>query len=596
LSYPRSALAAYDFANAGDLGGSLLYQARCAAVLRMIVKFRYGADRTLDELPVDAKAWQEIFTHPTVTAKLRSASGRTAVQTISMARSILRSYRHCIEPDPPAEAPPADDFSAFLEFVRSSPETLATAKLGPSGQGLLALRSIFGLARSQGRDLKSVDRAWFDAQLVPGDASRNENLKRSAQVLDRLRQIPSCAVFLFPTPLGALRIPSQRRQPSELPLGCRPEDDPVPATHYSGNDAGDQLRPLGRLRSELTLEKLQCARKWYVSALRERGRIGLQAHLSALDIAFTEWVTEIVCAEIEGRFSWKPLSAETLFNYLTYVCQWLSLYNPDLSTLPGRLARQHSFFDSRSKMSRATKLLCRTFLDDEAWQARYFTLPAALFQRSRERLQQWQVLSETERLDALHSMNACALAAILTAVPFRGHSLRSIDKRHNIMLEETKLGPGLKISLTREQVKGGKKELVRIIHPRPSHVPSDIIQWYMGTPSELLLQSQIATPDMSLLFLGMSWKQLSLAWRKATGEIGPEIGLHQARHLVASFILHRHPEKMEYVAAVLGITQRSCEKYYAFIHDAARAAQCDCILAEELAALDGKVAGGKDRK
>ena len=594
-SYAKSALAAYDFAIAGELGGSLLYQARCAAALRKIVTFRYATDRTLEELPIDARTWQQIFTHPTVTAKLRYASARTGDQTISMVRSILRSYRHCIEPDPPTEVPAADDFSQFLEFVRASPEILAMAKLGPRGQGLLALGSIFALARSQGRTLKSVDRAWFDAQLVPGDDCRNENLKRTAKVLDRLRNVPSCAAFLLPAPLGALLTPGGRRRNSDLPVGCRPEDDPVHPALVSGSSVGDELRVLGRPRSEPTLKRVCCARKWYISALRECRKIGLETDLSPPHVARGEWVMELVRAEIEGRFSWKPLSASTLFGYLTYVCQWLSQYNPDLSVVPGRLAREHAFFDLRSRMSPANKMLCLAFLNDEAWQDRYFALPATLLQNAQDRLQQWQVLSGKERLDALRSMNAAALAAILTAVPFRSHSLRSIDKRYNIALEKTELGPGLKISLSRDQVKGGKKELVRLIHPRPNHVPYEMIQWYIGRPSELLRQSVISTPSENLLFLGMSWNQLSLAWRNATGKIGPELGLHQARHLLASFILHRYPDKLQYIAAVLGITSRSCEKYYAFIHEAARAAHCDRLLVDELSALRGRDRSGKRR-
>ena len=225
---------------------------------------------------------------------------------------------------------------------------------------------------------------------------------------------------------------------------------------------------------------------------------------------------------------------------------------------------------SHGQMSTPRRDWIRDFARQPAWQRAVLAMPDTLMREARGLVAHWQDLGQKERMRALHLGIAAAQAAILfRASPIRARNLRELTFRG----EGEQLyrdGEGCwRLSIPAEAVKNR-----RAIEAVCDDDAGPILAWYLAAIRPRLISGHPYghdRVDSDLLFpstrIGAPMDSSSFEDHYARGcaAIGMAMTLHQARHISATLILMADPGAWSAAAAVIGDTEATLRKYYAWI-------------------------------
>lgn len=254
-----------------------------------------------------------------------------------------------------------------------------------------------------------------------------------------------------------------------------------------------------------------------------------------------------------------------------------------------RELRRHRFVRTPSVAGMASDRAqwLRDLARDDRLQRRLLGLPELLTGLSRDILARWDALADAgkrvERMRGLKLGVAAAQAAIL----FHGKPIRAGNLRHlRIWCDERTLvlpsgrARSMLLSIPGEEVKNGKP-----IEGELDPEAWPVLRFYLGEVRPRLIEAHPFgrnCADSSYLFCSprpdrpMEASVFAAAYAAAMREAGLDMTLHLARHASVFFLLDEDPNAWAEAAELLGDTETTVHRHYAFmserkVHRAARA-------------------------
>lgn len=563
------------------LGYKLDYVQRLARDVQRALRLGYAPNIGLEDIPATLSEIERVYGKNKANfCPIKPQHGDTSIRLIRLLRGVVKRY-HAQDFGPRK----ADDWTHLIKLFR---DHITSGALEKHIDSTISLETLARLARLDGRKPTTIDNDWIQhLHAITDHEGQRRAIRAAADLLEMAKNLPD----LFPAELlySGNRKPFPRR---EKTVPRQPKIPPKLAKSMAGfknarsanQKKGFQQRESGRTTSEAALAEDRRGAHWYICALRELDILLEDDDPTADDIACDEMIFAAVEAEINGEFSWKPLEASTLRNRIYAVLRWLRRYNPALKGLMEKIRQQNDFFDGLEAMSEARQDWCSNFITNPTWQVEFFNMPVTFQRAAQEKLRRYETLNVNERAEAMDYAIAAVMAAILTSLPLRIGNLlhlRIDGCGPHVQVNQEGL---LHIHLPEKWVKN-RTPIDQAITTKPPIDPAEILRWWLDGPRKLLLARHIDNPDPTALFCGLNYARLSRAWTRTSSQIGLAMTPHLVRHAIATFLVHRNPDKIRLVQALLRVSEQTMLRNYVSSYTNGLAQRADALLADQLAHL-----------
>lgn len=408
------------------------------------------------------------------------------------------------------------------------------------------------------------------------------HVRRAACTFDKLRILSNVAHLLPPAPVSPL--PSKRRRGDErrsaMSASFLAEFAAWRAAYQRGTPSplSGSIEP----KSDGYMAQFDAALFWYVDAL-ETLELATPSALTALrQIARPDWfpaAARLVLADYDEDgepqdMNVAPgLSLRTLHSYLTRLRVLFGCLNCAVAVTALSEMLEDRLFGAIEGMTPDNIAFCKAVMASPSRQATFFELPWTLQAKAQALLDRWDELTPGERHAAIRA-GACAVALLilirvapirignLAAIPFRG------KKR---WLSTPSAGRMAQLLIPGRHVKNAK-EIRANLQDAGRRDSWAVVQWYLDHIRPCMVdgpRGHLKMVEGDALFPGetgaISTGTLRSWMAIETAAAGMPMRPHQARHLIATILINRHPDKIAMIAALLGDTVRTVDSTYAWL-------------------------------
>ena len=488
----------------------------------------------------------------------------------------------------------------FLGEERTRPQlsndewTALTASLetaGVKGQGLICIGALANLARRHSLQPSAITSEWLQRQI---DAEHGRGLRRAVQAAVRLLQRHHTDLPAELRQMARLAVPlRQRRSVSYLPLP--PTLARAAETWFVQRTRGGARGHRAKRRGQVSPARAQASLsglRYVYAAMVAADLIDRDSDPAVADLVDPGDLELIIERELEGQFPWSQLARTTLNEYLSCWTQFVKSQGLDHVALR-EVIKDFEAFRNVKFMSKDRRDWCQAFMASPSRQRALLTLPAQLYRQARHEIASYGSASEYQREVAIaHAIAACA-AAIWTSLPLRIGTMVALTYGGDTA--DVSLDPRrrLTVSTRAATVKNSYTHERLVLNPKAGGDPGEIVAWFCEVVRPLLLARHIVQlqRDESLLFCGISDARLREIWQRATLEHGVPMSPHQLRHALATLLANEPNADYAVIAALLGDTENTVRRNYAFIDSSRRHAQGQQMLADlQRGRLLGRVA------
>lgn len=293
----------------------------------------------------------------------------------------------------------------------------------------------------------------------------------------------------------------------------------------------------------------------------------------------TAWQTR----QIAGEVSREGSTLHMMLSRLVHVGEWCGAEPDAMAEMRNLLDKLRKATPSHGRMSVIRRDWIRAFAREPAQQRAVHAMPDVLMREARGLIARWSELGQKERMRALHLGIAATQSALLfRASPMRARNLRCLTFRGEGAQLHRDGEDRLAISIPAELVKNRRR-----IEAICDDDVAPVITWYLAEIRPRLISSHPYGHDRiesDLLFpstrIGepMDSSTFEDHYARGCAAIGVDMTLHQARHVSATLILAVDPGAWSAAAAVIGDTESTLRKYYAWIDDDRQTAEGRTLL------------------
>lgn len=480
------------------------------------------------------------------------------------------------------------------QLIERVQEASRTGELLGSNQHL-SLTAVARPASAMGREPWQIDSVWAAEAVMPLSRKARRSFKRGLETLNKLREIsPAVEGLAVLLPPGDLAQPPRKLAlPSSFRL-----DNPDAAMLWAefdrfvaekrGRDALGRVIPTEhspfRAASERTYRNAVGASLGVLERfghLRpgDRPELSMFARPDVIRAVASAWQTR----QINGEVSRESGTLHLMLARLVHIGEWCGAAPSAVAEMRGLVDKVRKATPSHGQMSTPRRDWIRDFARQPAQQRAVHAMPDKLMRQARALIARWPELGQKEKMRALHLGIAAAQAALLfRASPLRATNLRCLTFRGAGAQLYRNGDDDLVLSVPAEQVKN-RRQIEAICDAEAA----PIIDWYLAEIRPRLISDHPYGHhriESDLLFPStrvgepMDPSTFEDHYARGCSAIGVDMTLHQARHISATMILSVDPGAWSAAAAVVGDTESTLRKYYAWIDEDRQTAEGRALL------------------
>jgi len=538
-------------------------------------------------IPCDPNEPKHIYAKVKRTGRIPHGCGFKSIESVKTWASNLSSFFDVVSGRrvvANAFATLDDDWAALLNHLvghTGGPVILNTYER-------ISLNALTRECRLRGLSLRTLTAGNIEGiarDLLP---NMKQTIRRGAMRLEALRtdaRVPECLLPVTPIgPLAPLTSPIQRVIPPLHPELQRALDTYIDMRRRGETslEYGTETRKIETNGiSEERAKNIAVAVRWYWHGTVE---LDLTAPDKSFNLdAFTrpEVLADVVAACAAGGLG--PIcQTDVRRARVNSVIQFLTHLQPDYDRLcnPKLLkAKELSHQKEGESVNAALKReTCLRFINDEAFQRQFFSMPRVFFDEAKSLIDRFDTLKTSDQPGlsrtqhrALDLAIMAAHTTIVTRYPLRlstTHRLLSDGIHPHVILPENQFGPDtVTLLVPGNIVKNGYfSQGVPLSNTKTVH-PQKIITWYLKKAHPLILKHKPTHKkhrQPNALFCGLHVETLRRIWRNYVEEIGLHMTPHMCRHLVASH-LYANGVPLCQIAELLGDKEETVRNAYIFV-------------------------------
>ena len=465
----------------------------------------------------------------------------------------LKQYLGMID----AERAQRNEVDGWTRLEAEASALIAVGVLKIHVNGLLPLKLLTKLGRSDGREPWLIDDAFIEACCRKARGQDRSKLRRSVNLLARLQiEAPSLQSLLPTQSLSDPDIVQRFPQPA-IRQDLTKEFEESLLRHKTGSiDPVENISFDGASTSTLT-----GYRSAFKSYLRTAESLGLLDEVSCLADALQDNVARLVMREmLHGATVSTSLSPRTALQYLENIVRLAKLDGIDAAAIEDALKRNPTLKKGRTArrtMSPDAVAFCKTLLHNRDVELLFRSLHVRLHNRALVLMQERSAgrLMKQNSEQVIQVGSLAAMSAIwLWGAPLRianMHKLRLHGKTPQLLMPRTIRADAL-IRIEPEETKN-KKEIKQAIKPGRSQAIK-VLEWYISDVRPL-----IPSADRSIFLFPSSMNYTKPVsdtsirnWMaKHVLDQGIQMTPHNFRHGVASLYLRSFPGAYDHVAYLL---------------------------------------------
>ncbi|MGM0584272.1 MAG: hypothetical protein ACQEUZ_06445 [Pseudomonadota bacterium] len=446
-------------------------------------------------------------------------------------------------------------------------EEQAASRVAPE-QRLIPFRVLRDASREAGLQPRDLDAAALHDLISAATPPRKTPLRRAAALLDDLHEIPEVSDSgLLPAVIGKIPATSSRRRSQEMASTFAAELDAWLEDARLGPVSDGYLSIRGQPLSPKTIRRRRDGIAWLYACLVEEGLLDPERDPHPRAFTDPKMLLRILEAESNGLHPWQRLRPSSVKGHLEAALLFLSRYDPDILGRRATLFR-HAYLSGAGQMTPEHEAWCRALVNSSERTRAFLDLAPTLHARSAPLIADYKALDEGARAAAVKLAFGAAAAAILTSLPLRAGTLLSLTlEGEDAMVAFPRNSRGVSLAIPGSVVKNNTPLNVTL-QRRGRMNPRATLQWFIHQGPRDLLMRRIKRPDSRLLFGGAEYHYLHLAWTYATAEGGFYMTPHLVRHGIASLLCNEEDPDFDLVAALLGNTEETTRRNYAFFDKA----------------------------